>query len=155
MVLALAAGWQIQEHNSAEPGIVVVNGGAGVDVAPTPTVQPSELQWAALESRPLVMPPLSEDGACPVSALRPLNEGEVLGRGPVSPVWGPVMQHQPTGNAEGGWYYWKTLWIATRDYEGAVLLRGAQLDGSNEIRFESGPERDRLRIPAGETGVGT
>ena len=152
LVLALAAGWQVRERTRADIGIVAGDVGTGINVAPTPTVQPNELQWHALETRPLVMPPLSEGGACPVSGRRPQGDGHVLGQGPLSPVFAPVLQHQPTAKDDGGWYYLKTLWIATRDYEGAALIRGAQLDGPNEIKFKRGSDTaDSLRIPAGET----
>jgi hypothetical protein len=152
LVLALLVEWQVPEGGSQDAGLVPGDTAIGVDAAPTPTAVLDDALWQALASQPLVVPPMSSDGSCPVSAIRPLGEGHVLGPGPVSPVWGPVMLHQPTANAEGGWYYLKTLWIATRDYEGPVLIRGAQLDGPNEIRFQRGPDpADSLQLPPGET----
>jgi DNA-binding CsgD family transcriptional regulator len=152
LALALLVVWQIHDGGSQEVGLLPGDTAIGVDAAPTPTAVPDDVLWQTLASQPLVVPPMSADGSCPVSAIRPLGEGQVLGQGPVSPAWGPVMQHQPTASTEGGWYYWKTLWIATRDYEGAVLIRGAQLDGPNEIRFERGSDpADRLQLPGGET----
>jgi hypothetical protein len=36
-----------------------------------------------------------------------------------------------------GWYYNKTLWAISPRYQGAVIVTGEQLDGSNELRFNA------------------
>src|SRR5207253_3597393 len=41
---------------------------------------------------------------------------------------------------EGGWDELKVLWIASPGYHGPVLVRGHQIDGSNELRFERGAD---------------
>jgi hypothetical protein len=54
-------------------------------------------------------------------------------------------------NAHGGWALVKTLWVAKQSvYDAPALVRGAQIDGSGEIRFGTGPTPDRelLLLPA-------
>lgn len=47
-------------------------------------------------------------------------------------------------NAEGGWAYVKTLWVAKQSvYDGPALVRGAQIDGPGNIRFGNGAAPDR------------
>ena len=50
----------------------------------------------------------------------------------------------------GGWHFFKIVWFISPRYQGPVLVRGRQVDGTNRIRFGDGaaPRRE-LRIPAG------
>ncbi|HET7037526.1 MAG TPA: hypothetical protein VFI42_17710 [Thermomicrobiaceae bacterium] len=54
---------------------------------------------------------------------------------------------------DGGWYYIKVLWVASPDYQGPVLIRGHQIGGPNEMRFESGDDPpNELTFGAGGGG---
>ena len=44
-----------------------------------------------------------------------------------------------SGVQEGGWFYQKVLFLVAPEYSGPVLIRGRQLDGPNEARFDQGP----------------
>ncbi|MGH2531951.1 MAG: hypothetical protein ACRDJW_06545 [Thermomicrobiales bacterium] len=104
---------------------------------------PTTTDWTSLR-RPLDLPALAESAACP------RTEGErvsrhfdfALGDGPAYASYlGPDgVANFGGAREEGGWFYVKVLWIANPDYSGPMLVRGAQLDGSNELRFENGDD---------------
>jgi hypothetical protein len=97
-------------------------------------------------NRPLHLPTLASGRHCPVAA--PPHElssvfGPGVGDGPVYAVFGgtltfeypPRAKSQFAGSAWGGQ---KVLWVGNPVYSGPVLIRGHQLDGPNEVRFEDG-----------------
>jgi hypothetical protein len=95
--------------------------------------------WAKLR-RPLHIPHLAPGAPCPVTPAKSTKFGMAQGRGPVWPVLGfprvsfyypvpPQAAYYPSD-----WSGNKILWIARR-YRGRVLIRGAQLDGPNSLRF--------------------
>jgi hypothetical protein len=51
-----------------------------------------------------------------------------------------AVAHYAGAREEGGWYYVKVLWVADPRYAGPALIRGRQIDGSDELRFEWGSE---------------
>ena len=79
--------------------------------------------------------------------------GAAQGVGPVYPVGGfPVFHFVYPVRPEQLWYpsEWsgnKILWVA-RTYRGPALVRGRQLDGPNEVRF------DLERVPVKEMYLG-
>jgi len=50
-----------------------------------------------------------------------------------------------------GWFYVKTLWFAFPNYQGPVLIRGRQLDGSHDVVFGEAPSVVDPELPAGPT----
>jgi hypothetical protein len=50
------------------------------------------------------------------------------------------------GTAYDGWWGTKVLWSIPR-YYGAVLIRGGQLDGTNTLGFDIGPQWTRRVLP--------
>jgi hypothetical protein len=48
-----------------------------------------------------------------------------------------VVRYTEDTREHEGWYYYKTLWAISPRYEGAVIVTGEQLDGSNELRFNA------------------
>jgi hypothetical protein len=67
----------------------------------------------------------------------------------------PGKRSSRSGREEGGWYYAKVLWAATPDYAGPILVRGRQLDGPHEVRFERGADPPaELRLADGGITVG-
>jgi hypothetical protein len=60
------------------------------------------------------------------------------------------------GTPEGGWYVAKVLWVASPKYaDHHALIRGHQIDGPNELRFESGSDPPRaLRFDGAGLGDG-
>lgn len=95
--------------------------------------------WTKLR-RPLHVPHLAPGAPCPVTPATSTKFGLAQGKGPVWPVLGfpqlnffyPVLPQQ--GFYPSNWGGNKILWIARR-YRGPVLIRGAQLDGPNALRF--------------------
>ncbi len=66
----------------------------------------------------------------------------------------PVLRYEDPIPPDSGfygsaWFGNKVLWIVDPIYRGAVLIRGRQLDGPNELRF------DKLRAPKPQERFGT
>ncbi|MGH2464369.1 MAG: hypothetical protein ACRDGI_02825 [Candidatus Limnocylindrales bacterium] len=101
---------------------------------------PSTGLVAALQ-RPLRFPLLA-GAACPTSTPRRIVDGAGpgIGAGPVYSVgYGQSGSLNWAGSSEdGGWFYVKILWLAEPGV-GPILIRGAQLDGTNKLGFGSDP----------------
>jgi hypothetical protein len=63
----------------------------------------------------------------------------VRGSGPVFVGLGTtgVVRYTEDTREHEGWYYNKTLWAISPEYEGGVTVTGEQLDGPNELRFNA------------------
>lgn len=115
-----------------------------------------EYGWESLR-RPLRVPTLSPGSPCPATVAQgtigqrgsvDLSEAPAFGPGPAFPtvlssesgsavlslVWTPT-----DGDPYEGWWGTKVLWTIPR-YSGAVLIRGGQLDGTNALGFDIGPQ---------------
>lgn len=120
-------------------------------------------QWAQLR-RPLDLPALTADGACPVTthpaqALPTFSGGRVTFPGTVL-VKGPVFVAPATWKAgtitfasevlnwgtRGIWYWEKIPWVIDPSYAGPVLVRGHQVDGSTSLIFGPGEHDDEIQI---------
>jgi hypothetical protein len=119
---------------------------------PTPPSDP----WTPLQSRPLKLPTLTPGASCPRSPARQVSPdfGLALGSGPVYPVGlgADASVSYNTALSEGGWYFIKVLWVGDPAYNGPILVRGHQIDGGAELRFENGadpPAELRLDPAAG------
>jgi hypothetical protein len=113
------------------------------------------LYWGGLR-RPFHFPTISAGGDCPTSAAtNKLEEfgspysGKGWGPGPAFPFGlsddggRPVFRFEyPPGPQTGwegtGWGGSKNVWGISARYRGMILVRGQQLDGPNEVRFENG-----------------
>jgi hypothetical protein len=129
-------------------------------------VKPTD--WKKLH-RALHLPRLTPGAACPRSPRHtrreppPYGTGTLVGPGPSYPGFYATPPYDPSdpsslvhygdnGHArvEGGWYYLKVLWLISPRYRGPLLIRGRQLDGRNELRFDTGPSPPReIRIAGG------
>lgn len=104
---------------------------------------------AQLRARAFAPPRLAAEDSCPVAAEGHQISTEfaaAVGPGPVYPVglsWPQGATLYPWGSAvvNGDWYSVKTLWVIDPEYNGPVLIRGGQIDGSELLRFSSGPHR--------------
>jgi hypothetical protein len=113
--------------------------------------------WKGLTRRPLHIPTLALGSACPATEAA----GTLGDRGnidaPGAPAFGPgpaypalasdggraVLHYLPNWGYDG-WDGTKLLWTVPR-YNGPYIVRGRQLDGPNELRFDQGPQwTDRL-----------
>ncbi len=124
--------------------------GVTVEISsPPPTRQPSANdKWSLLRQHAFEFPPLllsSHDCLCGKSkAINPAF-GEAIGTGPIFAVGlspdatlnfvKPAPGNQYSGSDWGGG---KVLWVVAPAYPGPVLIRGHQVDGPNEIRFDEG-----------------
>lgn len=113
--------------------------------------------WRALR-RPFRAQPIPAGAPCPTTfANGTLAEHGIVppfgalpgwGRGPAfptglgagaRPLFGFEHPPQPgSGWEASGWGGNKNIWVISPSYGGPVLVRGRQLDGPNEIRFENG-----------------
>jgi hypothetical protein len=98
----------------------------------------------ALRARALHLPSVAPGKLCPVVPGRTVHPdlGPALGDGPVYLVGlgtEAVLDIAPAKNFESAeWGGNKTLYAVRPDYRGFILLRGHQLDGPNEVRFDRG-----------------
>jgi hypothetical protein len=111
--------------------------------------------------RPLHVPRIAAGARCPVSRLHTVSPafGRALGPGPVYPIGFDTSSTvsfeypPPPGSqfAGSGWGGQKILWVARPTYRGPILIRGRQLDGPNEVRFDlgGGPPLLELAFRAG------
>ena len=111
--------------------------------------------WEHLR-RPLHVPRLPPGSPCPLSApeqrvdFAAYGVGRGFGEGPAYPIFGgpdppgeavlrfrypPPPASEFAGSAWGGQ---KVLWFILPEAAGPILVRGRQLDGSHEVRFELG-----------------
>jgi len=156
-------------------GVVAIVGALwGAHVAARPTT-PSV--WQTLAAKPLRLARLAPGQACaptPVRANVSPDYGAVVGSGPVyvvdSAATGVVTYIPPnlfntglgaSGQASLGGA--KVRWQIAPGYQGAVLIRGRQLDGSNQLTFNGGldqtngnalgtePVLSELRLMGGQT----
>ncbi len=107
-----------------------------------------------LRQRPLRLPLLGSDGECPSTTSQHQPDpdlGHVQGSGPPGPVGlspsGVLHYNAPAdfrwaGQAWGGQ---KVLWAVDGSVRGPVLVRGHQLDGPHEVRFND-PAQPELLI---------
>ena len=111
---------------------------------PTPSATAAADPYASLRARPLRLPALAPGQSCPRASGRIVSPsfGPALGDGPVYPVgFGTEGVFDLTGaQEEGGWLYAKVLWVGAPNFRGPVLVRGRQLGGTGELRFERGPD---------------
>jgi hypothetical protein len=108
--------------------------------------------WALLEDRPLRFPTLSSGEACPAThgAFVNRNIGVAVGQPPIyaqynvgSPAEG-VLRYSTAaafGAAPSVWGGQSVLWVIRPEALGPVLVRGRQIDGPNELRFNGGIEQ--------------
>ncbi len=103
-----------------------------------------------LSKRPLQLLKLESGAECPRTHARQVNPdfGIAIGDGPayaagftadgILDVSFPAPTESPFHGSE--WSGAKVLWIVNPSYQGAVLIRGGRLDGSGQVRFETGTE---------------
>lgn len=113
--------------------------------------------WEAFRARPLRLPRVAPGAACPRTPGEEISAafGPALGDGPVYPVGlgaeGVLSFVYPpdprSGFAGSEWGGQKVLWVSSPAYQGPALIRGRQVDGPNELRFERGVNPpDELRL---------
>ncbi len=112
----------------------------------TPAVTPPSPSAADALRRPLHLPKLKRGARCPLSPSRmwaPETGQRLNGRGPVYLI-GVGRADPATINMifsfpdEQGWYAGKTPWWISREYEGALLVRGGRIDRRGGVRFARG-----------------
>jgi hypothetical protein len=107
-------------------------------------------------SRELAIPALEDGEPCPRTRGKPISPDFApgLGLGPAYPVGlgrdGVLDELEPPERFESEeWGGQKVLWVVEPSYDGPVLIRGGQLDGPNEVRFDEGDVPPKqIRMPA-------
>jgi hypothetical protein len=128
---------------------------------PTSIDSTREATLRELRARPLDLPSVTEEGACPVagvSSAPSADLGTMWGEGPVRPVLGPAPQIgiAPAENFDSAvWGGGKVLWAMSADTSGVALIRGRQLDGATEARFDGGatPAAEKVLDPNGREAL--
>jgi hypothetical protein len=128
--------------------------------------------WQRLD-RPFHIPTITAGSRCPTTA-RDSTRDLIRIAGFVGPAWGEGPAY-PGGLGNGpqpvlgyldpiprdsvfygsAWFGNKVLWIVDSSYRGPVLIRGLQLDGPDELRFDNGvlpPRAMRIRVAARPQG---
>ena len=153
--------WRAGAKAALAAALVLALGGAAVAA---PTRQPT---WRSLH-RPLHIPRIASGAPCPTSKLDPRGDlsrfpglvGTAWGRGPAypgglgndKPVLIYVYPPLPTSEWAGSkWSGQKVNWIVNPSFRGRILIRGRQLDGPNELRFDDGlvPSREKRAVSGG------
>ncbi len=116
---------------------------------PASTPAPSTLQ--TLLRRPLHLPVVAAGASCPTSPEKKVHPsfGITQGNGPAYATIGTEIitapavfhyadaQHFGSGGADNqGWGGQKVLWFVNPSYQGLVLVRGHQVNGPHEMRFD-------------------
>jgi len=101
--------------------------------------------WRGLLQRTIRVPTLAPGSRCPATeATGSLGEygGSRFGPGPAYPTLSARDGHASLAYLVGwgydGWDGTKVLWTVPR-YNGPYIVRGRQLDGTGELRFDQGP----------------
>lgn len=102
-------------------------------------------EWRPLR-RPLQLARLDPGSGCPRAQGREVDPSfaKAYGPGPVYAVGlgeGGVAPLRGI-RREGGWWYYKILWVAHHTYAGPALIRGGRIDGAGRLRFEWGATPD-------------
>lgn len=128
-------------------------------VTPAATVVATVDPWAPLAQRSLAIPTLASGSACPrTEGKRVLPAFSfAIGAGAAYVTgFGPdgAYAYQQFSNVPAG--YRETVWLVDGTYQGPLLIRGRQLDGSHTLRFGTGPREQlpelRLGGPDGVRG---
>jgi hypothetical protein len=134
--------------------------GCGSLVSPAPSSKSEgspAVDWTMM-ARPLQLPRLAAGDPCPRSSGRQVSSafGTAFGNGPVYPVFGSSdASIEPV--AIDGSFRSKVLWVGSPSYQGPVLIRGVQLDGSGVVEFAtegSGSTSELRLLVAGATSEG-
>jgi len=96
-------------------------------------------------NRELAIPKLEPRESCPRTRGKDISPDFApgLGAGPAYPVGlgrnGVLDELEPPERFESDeWAGQKVLWVVEPSYDGPVLIRGRQLDGPHEVRFDEG-----------------
>ncbi len=99
---------------------------------------------------------MTRGAKCPISAVGRAapKAGVTLGDGPAYPVVPPngVASLRDDLRA-AGWYLHKMMWVVHRRYSGPVIVRGRQIDGDSQLRFDH-RRLAELRLPGAPAGAG-
>ncbi len=131
--------------------LLLAGGCASTASAPTTTPLPSASAdpWVALEARPLALPTVAP-GDCPTAAGRQVNPGfgDALGDGPVYPVGLGTDGVLHIGSFHDGtdWLGEKVLWVASPDFTGHAIVRGARIDSAGEMTFDGDGQPPRYEM---------
>ncbi len=119
-------------------------------IVTTPTNPTGDAVAKTLEQRPLHIPRIEAGSPCPTTPVKRVDAkfGLAQGNGPAYATIGAdkITSHAifyyvdaehfgTDAQANKGWGGQKVLWFINPSYRGLVLIRGRQLDGSHEVRF--------------------
>jgi hypothetical protein len=162
LVAACSFGSEASPPTTATTGTVATTTGPPpITTSDDPGGVIAEATLADLRRRPLFKDRLLADEPCPERELTDFSPAfePGLGRGPAYPVGFSddgtlTFEHPPPAAspfAGTGWGGSETLWVVDPSYGGPLIIRGRQLDGPNEVRFDldAGKLRASLAFPAG------
>jgi hypothetical protein len=160
-----AGSWRVCVLNFSSTGYACVPRSPGWNRVRVRERSASVDVWQRLQ-RPLHVPTIAAGSPCPTAATDPRGDlarigftGTAWGKGPAYPAGldsgqgKPILRYldpiPPQSLFHGSkWFGEKVLWAIDSAYRGPLLVRGRQLDGPNELRFDRGvvPERE-IRVP--------
>lgn len=128
-----------------------------MSAAPLPSTSRSSNDAVESLRRPLRLPAVAPGERCPVTLSRHQPDpalGFVRGAGPAGPVGitadGSLGYVAPGANSaftDKSWGGNKVLWAVDSAVTGRVLVRGRQLDGQHEVRFEDPAVAELVLVP--------
>ena len=123
---------------------------ASPTIVTTPTYPTGDAAAKMLEHRPLHISTIEAGSSCPTTPVKQVSAdlGPAQGDGPAYATIGAEKipphavlyytdaEHFGTeARANKGWGGVKVLWFINSSYRGLVLIRGRQLDGAHQVRF--------------------
>jgi hypothetical protein len=125
--------------------------------------------WQRLQ-RPLRVPTIAGGSTCPTTSPDPKGNLTRIDRGLTGIAWGKGPAYPGALHSEKGrptlryvdpippqslfygskWFGQKVVWVIDPAYRGPMLVRGRQVDGPNELRFNRGviPPREMQILPS-------
>jgi hypothetical protein len=127
--------------------LIAIAGSVLTSCSTAPPITTPAASLPALGARSLHLPSINPDvQSCPVTSRRradsfaPLGSAVAVGSGPVYPIFlgpSPATAAESFSPLGDGWQFAKVPWFSQPGYQGPIVIRGAQIDGTNLLRFES------------------
>lgn len=118
------------------PAATSIQGMDAVEATWTAQAEADTAMWQQLRSRPFVIPTLAPDGSCGQSEEFRLGQEPIYVQGEIS--HSDISRSYRDRARSDGLARYKVVWWGSPEYAGPALVRGHQIDGSHDLRFDFG-----------------